>query len=106
MSAEFGMALCALICIVVLGVVLGIDSEMTKANIDGLGKEIEHICNIQANLIKRIDQNSESCSKVNDLGIEIKVCQKDIEHALEMIEELKAKRSMDVLDELREEDKK
>lgn len=63
-------------------------------------------------LVKRIEQNvysirqlSESCSQVDDLDIEIKVCQKDIEHALEMIEDLKAQRSMDILDKLREEDK-
>ncbi|MGZ1343169.1 hypothetical protein ACXO8R_03100 [Lactobacillus delbrueckii subsp. bulgaricus] len=60
---------------------------------------------LEAYLIKRVDQNSESCSQVDDLDIEIRVCQKDVEHALEMIEELKAKRSMDILDELRNEDK-
>lgn len=63
-------------------------------------------------LVKRIEQNaysirqlSESCSQVDDLDIEIKACQKGIEHALEMIEDLKAQRSMDILDRLREEDK-
>lgn len=62
-------------------------------------------------LVKRIEQNvysirqlSESCSQIEDLDIKAKISQKEIEHALEMIEELKAKRSMDILDKLREED--
>lgn len=102
MSTEFGMALCALICVIVLSLRLKTVGDRIK----DLENEIKLIHNYQANLIKRIDQNSESCSQVNDLGIEIKVCQKDIEHALEMIEDLKAQRSMDILDRLREEDKK
>ncbi|MCD5576427.1 hypothetical protein LOB97_00225 [Lactobacillus delbrueckii subsp. lactis] len=65
-----------------------------------------------ANLTKRVDLNaynikqlSESCSQFKDLDIEIKVCQERVNHTMEMIEELKAKRSMDILDKLREKDK-
>lgn len=101
MSTEFGMALCLLGCVVVLA----IDGENTKTKIKNLESKIEYLCNYTDYLAKRIDHNSESCSQVNDLGIEIKVCQKDIEHALEMTEDLKAQRSMDILDRLREEDK-
>jgi hypothetical protein len=110
MSTEFVMALCALICVVILSLDLGIIRGRVTYLEHELKKEVELLDNYNrvqenliANLIKRIDQNSESCSQVNDLGIEIRVCQKDVEHALEMIEELKAKRSMDILDELRKE---
>lgn len=108
MSTELGIALCALICVVVLI----IDDEIAKIKINGLEADIKLLFDynkvhekVEANLSKRVDQNSESCSQVDDLGIEVRVCQKDIEHAVEMIEELKAKRSMDILDELREKDK-
>lgn len=107
MSTVFGMALCALIGVIALFFGLG----TLKIRVDDLESKIELLYDynkvhekVEANLIKRIDHNSESCSQVYDLDIEIKVCQKDIERALEMIDELKAKRSMDILDKLREED--
>ena len=63
-------------------------------------------------LLKHVDQNvcdigrlSESCSQIDDLDIEIKTCQERVNHTIDMIEELKAKRSMDILDKLREENK-
>ncbi|AZA15958.1 MAG: hypothetical protein DQL93_04910 [Lactobacillus delbrueckii subsp. lactis] len=63
-------------------------------------------------LLKHVDQNvcdikqlSESCGQIDDLGIEVKVCQEHVNHTMDMIEELKAKRSMDILDKLREKDK-
>ena len=90
MSTVFGMALWALIGMAVLA----IDGKTTKAKIKNLEAEIEYLRNYQEYLIKHIDKNSESYSQVDDLDIEIKACQKDIEHALEMIEDLKAKRSM------------
>lgn len=109
MSTEFGMALCALISVVVLS----LDLVAVKGRIINLENEIEMLRNynkvhekLEANLIKRVDQNSESCSQINDLETEVKVSQKDIERTLDMIEELKAKRSMDILDKLREENKK
>ena len=119
MSIELGMALCALISAVVLSLDLGV----TRGRITNLEKELKKEVelfrnynksqeNLIANLIKRVDQNvynirqlSESCSQIDDLNIKAKINQKDIERALDMIEELKAKRSMDILDKLREEDK-
>lgn len=70
-----------------------------KENIDSLAKRIGQNA-------YSIRQLSESCGQIDDLEIKAKINQKDIEHALDMIDELKAQRSMDVLDELREEDKK
>lgn len=117
MSTEFGMALCALISVVVLSLDLGV----TRGRVTDLEKKLKNEVefsrnynkyqeNLIANLVKRVDQNgynirqlSESCSQIDDLDTAIKVNQKDIEHALDMIEELKAKRSMDILDKLREE---
>lgn len=115
MSTELGIALCALIGVIALFFYLGalkiqatdLESEIKLLNslkdsqeqyVDSLTKHIEQNA-------YNIRQLSESCSQVDDLDIEIRVCQKDVEHALEMIEELKAKRSMDILDELRNEDK-
>lgn len=109
MSTALGIALCALIGVVAL--VSGL--ETLKIRVNGLEMENEilreqnKVCEkTEANLSKRIDLNSESCNQVYDLDIKIKANQKDIERALDMIEELKAKRSMDVLDKLREDDKK
>ncbi|MBT9069195.1 hypothetical protein ACXO8X_02435 [Lactobacillus delbrueckii subsp. bulgaricus] len=116
-TAEFALtvATCALLCIILFC----FDNSYLRTKINKLEKESlvtrtqdKYYKEIIDSLTKRIDQNdcdirqlSESCSQVDDLGIEIRVCQKDVEHALEMIEELKAKRSMDILDELRKEDK-
>ena len=116
MSAEFGIALCALIGVVALVFECG-TLEIKVTDLESEVKLLHSLKDSQKKyidtLIKHIEQNacnirqlSESCSQVNDLDIEIRVCQKDIEHALEMIEDLKAKRSMDILDKLREEDKR
>lgn len=115
MSTEFGIALCALIGVIALFFNL----ETLKIQVNVLERKVELLNSLKDSqeqyvdsLTKHIEQNaynirqlSESCSQVDDLNIEIRVCQKDVEHALEMIEELKAKRSMDILDELRNEDK-
>ena len=114
MSTEFGMALSALIGVVVLSLRL----RTVRDRIKDLENEIKMLNSLKDPqekyidaLAKHFEQNaynirqlSESCSQVDDLDIKIRVCQKDIEHALEMIEDLKAKRSMDILDKLREED--
>lgn len=113
MNAVVGVALCALLSTAVFGIKLGVIEG--KAN--SLAKDIELLRNyIKAqennvdSLTRHVDQNaynirrlSESCSQVEDLGIEIKVCQERVNHTMDMIEELKAKRSMDILDKLREE---
>lgn len=118
MSTEFGMALCALICVILLSLDLGV----TRGRVTHLEHELKNKVELFHNynesqerfinvLLKHVDQNacdirrlSESCSQIDDLGTKIKVSQKDIERTLDMIEELKAKRSMDILDKLREED--
>lgn len=107
MSVEFGIALCALIGVVAL--VFYIGTLRFRVNNLEIANEILREQNkvhekTEANLSKRIDLNSESCSQVYDLNIKAEINQKDIERALDMIEELKAKRSMDILDKLREED--
>lgn len=116
--AEFDLVLNALIMLCL--VVLDFEHSDLKSKVNELDKETQvtrtqdeyYKENIDS-LAKRIDQNaysirrlSESCSQVDDLDTKIKVSQKDVERALDMIEELKAKRSMDVLDKLREDDKK
>ena len=108
MSTVFGMALCGVIALVFgLGAlkiqVADLESEINSLK-DSQEKYIDTLAKHFEQNAYNIRQLSESCSQVNDLDIEIKVCQKDIEHALEMIEDLKAKRSMDILDKLREED--
>lgn len=118
MSTTLGIALCALISVVVLSLELGV----TRGRVTDLEKKLKNEVEFSRNynkyqerlingLIKRVDQNvynsrqlSESCSQIEDLDTAIKVNQKDIERALDMVEELKAKRSMDILDKLREED--
>lgn len=109
MSTEFGMALCALIGVV--GLVFGLGTLRIRVNdlkfeIEILREQNKVHEKTEANLSKRIDLNSESCNQVYDLDMKAKINRKDIERALDMIEELKAKRSMDVLDKLREDDKK
>lgn len=109
MSAEFGIALCALIGVIALVfdlIALRIQVNDLKFEIETLREQNKVHEKTEANLSKRIDLNSESCNQVYDLDMKAKINQKDIERALDMIENLKAKRSMDVLDELREEDKK
>lgn len=115
MSTEFGMALCSLISVIALLFELG----ALKIKVTDLESEIKllhALCESQEKYIdtlaKHVEQNtynirqlSESCSQIDDLDTKAKINQKDIEHALEAIEELKAKRSMDILDKLREEDK-
>lgn len=108
MSTELGIALCALIGVIAL--VFDLGTLRLRVNSLEIANEILREQNkvnekTEANLSKRIDQNSKTCSQVYDLDTEIKVNQKEIERALDMIEELKAKRSMDILDKLREEDK-
>lgn len=108
MSTALGIALCALLGVIAL--VFGLGTLRLRVNSLEIANEILREQNkvhekTEANLSKRIDINSESCSQIYDLGTAIKVNQKDIERALDMIEELKAKRSMDILDKLREEDK-
>lgn len=109
MSIELGIALCALFGVIALFFGLG----TLGIRVNGLEMENEILREqnkvhekTEANLSKRIDLNSESCNQVYDLDTKVKISQKDIERALDMIEELKAKRSMDVLDKLREDDKK
>lgn len=113
MSTEFGMALSALIGVV--GLIFEVTYLKYELNneVELFRKYIESLQGLVASLTNRAEQNtydighlSESCSKINDLDIKAKINQKDIERAMDMIEELKAKRSMDVLDKLREEDKK
>lgn len=108
MSTALGIALCALIGVVAL--IFGLGALRLRVN----GLEIENEIlreqnkvheKTEANLSKRIDLNSQTCSQVYDLNSKVKINQKDIERALDMAEELKAKRSMDILDKLREEDK-
>lgn len=123
MSTELGIALCALIGVVALVFECGtleikvtdLESEVKLLHSlkDSQQKYIESQRKYIDSLSKRIDQNaysirqlSESCGQIDDLEIKAKINQKDIERALDMTEELKAKRSMDVLDKLREEDKK
>ncbi len=115
MSTEFGIALCALIAVIALFFNL----EALKIQVNVLEKKVELLRNYNESqeifingLFKHVDQNvcdirrlSESCSQIDDLNTKIKVSQKDIERTLDMIEELKAKRSMDILDKLREESK-
>ena len=115
MSTEFGIALCALIGVIALF----FDLETLKIQVNVLERKVELLRNYNESqerfinvLLKHVDQNvcdirrlSESCSQIDDLGTKIKVSQKDIERTLDMIEELKAKRSMDILDKLREENK-
>lgn len=119
MSTEFGMALCALISVVLLSLDLGV----TRGRVTHLEHELKNKVELFRNynesqerfinvLLKHVDQNvcdirrlSESCSQVEDLDIEIKACQERVNHTMDMIEELKAKRSMDILDKLREENK-
>ncbi|WP_231537975.1 hypothetical protein [Lactobacillus delbrueckii] len=119
MSAEFGMALCALISVVLLSLDLGV----TRGRVTHLEHELKNKVELFRNynesqerfinvLLKHVDQNvcdikqlSESCGQIDDLGIEVKVCQEHVNHTMDMIEELKAKRSMDILDKLREKDK-
>lgn len=107
MSTALVIALCALIGVIAL--VFGLGALRLRVNSLEIANEILREQNkvhekTEANLSKRIDINSESCSQVYDLNIKAKINQKDIERALDMIEELKAKRSMDILDKLREED--
>lgn len=113
MNAVIGVALCALFSVVVFGIKLGVTEGKAKS----LEKDVELLRNyikaqekIVDTLIKHVDQNTynikrliESCGQIDDLGIEIKVCQERVNHTMDMIEELKAKRSMDILDKLREE---
>lgn len=123
MSTELGIALCALIGVVALVFECGtleikvtdLESEVKLLHSlkDSQQKYIESQRKYIDSLSKRIDQNaysirqlSESCGQIDDLDTEIKVNQKRVERTLDMIEELKAKRSMDVLDKLREDDKK
>lgn len=114
--AEFDLVLIVLVLLSLI--ILDFEKSDLKDKINELDKETkvtrtqdEYYKESIDSLAKRIDQNtysirqlSESCSQIEDLDTEIKVSQKDIEHALDMIEELKAKRSMDILDKLREED--
>lgn len=108
MSTELGIALCALIGVVVLVFYLITLRIWINIRVNDLKFEIETLREqnkvhekTEANLSKRIDLNSESCNQVYDLDMKIKINQKDIERTLDMIDELKA-----VLDKLREEDKK
>lgn len=115
MSTEFGIALCAVIGVIALF----FDLETLKIQFNVLERKVELFRNYNESqeryiesLAKHIEQNaynirqlSESCSQIDDLDIKAKINQKDIERAVDMIEELKAKRSMDILDKLREEDK-
>ena len=114
MSTEFGIALCALFGVIALFFEVGalkirvtdLESEIKLLNSlkDSQEKYIESQRKFIEQNAYNIRQLSKSCSQIDDLDTEIKVNQKRIEHALEMIEELKAKRSMDILDKLREED--
>lgn len=114
--AEFDLVLIVLVLLSLI--LLDFEKSDLKDKINELDKETkvtrtqdEYYKENIDSLAKRIDQNaysirqlSESYGQVNDHEIEIRACQKDIERALDMIEELKAKRSMDILDKLREED--
>ena len=104
MSTTLGIALCALIGVVALVFERGLleirltDLESETKLLYELSQSQQKYIDSLANYVRHL---SESCSQIEDLDTAIKVSQKDIEHALDMIEELKAKRSMDILDKLR-----
>lgn len=115
MSTDIVISLMAIACVLVFYA----DSEATKNKINHLEREVELLHKYNESqeklintLLKHVDQNvcdirqlSESCNQIKDLDTKVSVSQKDIERTLDMIEELKAQRSMDILDKLREENK-